>query len=70
MNANTLGKVLVSSDHINERIDDFAKHFLRLEKHKDTDYISKEDFLDFVKSIHLIVTNELSRKGAERKWTD
>ena len=68
MKANTLGTVLVKCDRINDRIDKFCDYFLNLEKHKESDYISKEDFKDFVASMHLIVTTELNDKGVEKQW--
>lgn len=69
MNANTKGALLVKSDRINERIDEFTKHFLSLERNKDSETITKEDFKEFVASMHVIVTTELNEKGVERKWT-
>lgn len=68
MRANTRGTVLVKCDRINDRIDEFVKYFLKLEKHKDLDVITKDDFKDFVASVHLIVTTELNDKGVERQW--
>lgn len=68
MHANTKGTVLVKSDRINERIDTFANYFLSMEQNKDKDVISKEDFKEFVASMHVIVTTELNEKGVERKW--
>lgn len=68
MNANTKGILLVKSDRINKRIDDYEQYFLNLEKIKDLNEIKKDDFDDFVKTVKLIVSNELNLKGAERTW--
>lgn len=69
MNANTRGCLLVKSDRINDRIDDFAKHFLKLEHISDSETITKEDFAEFVASMHVIVTTELNEKGVQKKWS-
>lgn len=66
MNANTRGTIYVKQDRVNERIDKFADYFLKLEENKET--ISRDNFKEFVKSIHLIITTELNEKGVERKW--
>lgn len=70
MTASTTGILLTKSDRINSRIDEFEKYFLKQVTAKENENISKEDFLDFVKSIHLIVTTELNQKGVERKWKE
>lgn len=70
MTASTTGILLTKSDRINSRIDEFEKYFLKQVIAKENENISKEDFLDFVKSIHLIVTTELNQKGVERKWKE
>lgn len=66
MNASIRGVLFVKGDRINERVDDMAKMFLNFEKNKK--HISREDFTDFIKTIHLIVDTELNEKGVERKW--
>ena len=68
MNANTRGALYVKADRINDRVDAFGKQFLREQKSKENERISIEDFMDFIKSIHLIVNTELNEKGVERKW--
>lgn len=66
MKANTTGVLFVKADRVNERIDKFADYFLNLEENKET--ITPDNFKEFVKSIHLIITTELNEKGVERKW--
>lgn len=66
MNANTKGVLFVKADRINERIEAMSKMFLGFEKNKKN--VSREDFKDFIKTIHLIVDTELNEKGVERKW--
>lgn len=68
MNANVKGNLLVRCDRINDRIEEFTKHFLNLEQNKDSKTITKEDFKEYVKSLHVIVTTELNERGVERKW--
>lgn len=68
MNASINGILLTKSDRINARIDEFEHYFLNLDVVKDNSTISKEHFKEFVKSLHLIVTTELTEKGVERKW--
>lgn len=68
MNASIKGVIHVKADRINDRIDFFAKQFLREQKAKENKNISKEDFKDFIQTMHLIVNSELNEKGVERKW--
>lgn len=68
MNINTKGTLLTKADRINARIDEFEHYFLNLEVIKDNERIPKEQFKEFVKSIHLIVTTELNEKGVDRPW--
>ena len=68
MNASIRGVVHVKADRINDRIDLFAKQFLREQKAKESENISTEDFKEFVKAMHIIVTTELNEKGVERVW--
>lgn len=68
MNANTKGTVLAKGDRINLRIDEFEHTFLNMDGIADRDTISKKDFKEFVKAVHLIVTTECTEKGVERKW--
>lgn len=66
MNASIRGVVHVKADRINDRIDIFAKKFLNQPENEES--ISLENFKEFVKSMHIIVTTELNEKGVERKW--
>jgi len=68
MNAGIKTAILTKADRVNARIDEFEHIFLNMDSIKDKDTISKQEFKEFVKSIHLIVTTELSEKGVERKW--
>ena len=68
MDANIRGVLFVKADRVNQRIDDISKLFLGFEKNKKS--ISRDDFNDFVKSVHLIVDTELNEKGVERKWKE
>jgi hypothetical protein len=68
MNANLRGTILTKCDRINDRIRDFSKYTLNLEKIKKRGYVTFDEFNDFVKSVHIIVTTELNDKGVERKW--
>lgn len=66
MNASIRGVLFVKADRVNQRIDDITKLFLGFEKNKK--HISRDDFNDFIKSVHLIVDTELNEKGVDRKW--
>ena len=66
MTASSKGIILVKCDRCCKRIKDFADYFIKLEENKET--ISRENFKDFLKSVDLILTNELNDKGGERKW--
>lgn len=68
MNINARGALLVKADRINQRVDDMAEVFLNFEKNKVK--IARNDFKDFLKTIHLIVDTELNNKGVERKWRE
>ena len=68
MNASIRGVVHVKADRINDRIDLFAKQFMGERKAKGNTSISFEDFNEFVRSMHIIVTTELNEKGVERVW--
>ena len=68
MNANLRGTILTKCDRINDRIRDFSKYTLNLDKIKERGSITFDEFNDFVKSVHIIVTTELNDKGVERKW--
>jgi hypothetical protein len=68
MNANLRGTILTKCDRINDRIRDFSKYTLNLEKIKKRGYVTFDEFNDFIKSVHIIVTTELNDKGVERKW--
>ena len=67
MNASINGIILTKADRINRRIDEFEHVFLNMEHIASKKEISKKDFKEFVKSMHLIVTTELNEKGVERK---
>lgn len=69
MNASIRGVVHVKADRCNDRIDLFYKQFMREQKAKGAKTISHDDFKEFVRSMHLIVTTELNEKGVERKWS-
>ena len=66
MNASIRGVVHVKADRINDRIDVFTEKFLNQEENQES--ISLENFKEFVKAMHIIVTTELNEKGVERKW--
>lgn len=68
MNAGIRGTMFVKSDRINTRVDDIAKVVINQMTEKEKNEISKEDFIDFVKTIHVIVDTELNEKGVERQW--
>lgn len=68
MNANLRGTILTKCDRINDRIRDFSNYTLNLEKIKKRGYVTFDEFNDFIKSVHIIVTTELNDKGVERKW--
>lgn len=70
MNANTKGTLLVKASRVNDRIDDFAKIELNKMKEREEETISKGEFLEFLKGIHIIVDTELNEKGVERKWKE
>ena len=68
MNATTKGTLLVKLDRANERIDNMADMFLGFEKNKKN--ISRDDFQDFIRSVHLILNTEFNDKGVERTWNN
>lgn len=68
MNATTKGTLLVKLDRANERIDNMADMFLSFEKNKKN--ISRDDFQDFIRSVHLILNTEFNDKGVERTWNN
>lgn len=65
MNAGTRGTMFVKADRINERVDKIADVLIKSDR-----AISRKNFDDFVKSVHLIVSQELTEKGATRLWKD
>lgn len=65
MNAGTNATILVKADRINERVDKIAEVLIKTDR-----AISRKNFDDFVKSVHLIVTSELTEKGATRVWKE
>lgn len=68
MNANTKGTLFVKLGRCEDRVELLYKQFMREQNAKENDSISFEDFKDFVKAIHIILTTELNEKGVERKW--
>lgn len=68
MNINARGALLVKADRINQRVDDMARMFLKFKKNEKA--IAREDFVDFIKTVHLIVDTELNDKGVERQWRE
>ena len=68
MNANTKGTIFVKADRINERIDKLAEIEKNRMKELEKEEISKQEFMEFVKGIHIIVNTELNEKGVERIW--
>lgn len=68
MNATTKGTLLVKLDRANERIDNMADMFLGFEKNKKN--ITRDDFQDFIRSVHLILNTEFNDKGVERTWNN
>jgi len=68
MNINARGALLVKADRINQRVDDMARMFLKFKKNEKT--IAREDFVDFIETVHLIVDTELNDKGVERQWRE
>lgn len=68
MNASINGILLTKADRVNRRINEFEDYFLNLDEVKNAEEISKEDFKEFLKTMKIIVTTELTEKGVERKW--
>ena len=66
MNANIKGYLLVKGDRLNTRVEDFAKYFLKTQE--ENEKITKDDFKDFVKSMHLIINTEMNERGVEKRW--
>lgn len=70
MNANTKGTLFVKADRINDRVDALSNIELNKMKEREEETISKGEFLEFVKGIHIIIDTELNKKGVERKWKE
>lgn len=68
MNAGIRGTMFVKADRINHRIDEIVKITLNTMQGYNKKTLSKTDFLNVIKTIHIIVDTELSEKGVERKW--
>lgn len=66
MNASIRGVMFVKADRIDERIDICAEKFLNRYGEK----ITKDNFQEFLKSVHIIVDTELNEKGVDRKWKE
>lgn len=60
MNASLRGVMFVKADRINQRIRQVSELF--------NGDIEHDKFLDFIKTIEIIVNDELTEKGIERKW--
>lgn len=60
MNASVRGVMFVKADRINQRI--------RTASELLNGNVSREMFLDFVKTVEIIVNDELTEKGVVRKW--
>ena len=60
-NANVQGFLLTKSDRINRRIENFS-----LQVKKNNHLIAVEDFSKFVKSIQILIAQELSYRGNTR----
>lgn len=68
MNAGIRGTMFVKADRLNYRIDQMANIQLNEMEAWKRKSLSKKEFLDFVKTIHVIIDTELNEKGVERKW--
>lgn len=68
MNAGIRGTMFVKADRINHRIDEIVKITLNTMQEYNKKTLSKTDFLNVIKTIHIIVDTELSEKGVDRKW--
>lgn len=60
MNASIRGVMFVKADRINQRI--------RKASELINGDVSREMFLDFIKTVEIIVNDELTEKGVVRKW--
>lgn len=65
MDANTRGALFIKADRINERIDKFLEVF----KNETKGNVTEKDLDAFVKTMHIIVTTELTQKGVNRRWS-
>lgn len=70
MNASINGILFTKADRINSRIDEMKKVFYNMDHIATKNDISKKDFEDFLRTVRLIVTTELTEKGVERKWKE
>lgn len=70
MTASTKGILLTKADRIKSRIDELEHYFLNLDVIRADEKISKEHFKEFMRSVRLIVTTEMTEKGVERSWKE
>lgn len=67
MNASIRGVLFVKADRIMERVKTASKK-LTLNRKPPYSDISYDEFQDFLKVVEIIVNDELTEKGVERKW--
>lgn len=67
MNASTRGIMFVKADRINHRIKEAAEK-LTLNRKLPYSDITHDEFMDFIKVVQIVISDELTEKGVERKW--
>lgn len=67
MNASIRGIMFVKADRITERIKK-ASQTLVLSRKLPYSPIDYQDFEDFLKTVEVIVTSELTEKGGVKRW--
>lgn len=65
MNASIRGVMFVKADRITQRVRKAGDVFKRMHKS-----IPKDKIDDFIKTVEIIVNDELTDKGVERRWRD